>query len=795
MFENEDFLGLGSRWGRKFYFLAQLLKEVDGSGKLNDILVRIIKHSWGSVNENDFKAKLAEVGRYFKIMGEHNKYVPNENYIYFINLEMLGDYADPSVTEVDQGLADWLLISKEILIKEKFPKIYNLYYQYFDIGLKMFFKQEKEYNKERDILFRDYINEIDLWATAGSAGSESKLIGIKELNNRFVNTKKSIGVLIDKDVLYKHIMERKKQTLKVNIKRELVKSRGVVNSDMDTYLLMSYISYLCEGTLYGSTKTNLFMKSKYDRIQFIDSVRKNIRGINVPLDQSTFDANVDHIMVKKCFDCFKEYCGTYNNENNDVNSVLDKLNDLIVTGDVIISKNKKAEFKHGIPSGWRWTGIFDSAINYAQLIAAQGILREIGETVDIINITVQGDDVQCNINSQHAAECVIALNDLLGLKINRKKMFVEQDRTEYLRQVYTYKGSINDENCISIEGYPVRALPTLFNKAPGTTDFLTLNSLLDMWGKIRRRFRLFNNVYMFELEVKDVVNFMNYANRKTKCAKIKRDDCIRYIFGKLDDKCYGEKNDILEKHYEEIIKGSSDILTVSVESKLNDEVAALIKKHMITIEKRNMHIIENKKDIEYYLKHQMQWHGIVTHTKYIIQKVKVRKKLCKGLRLVSYVQGKDSRLSKFLDAKNKNQGTNIRSTALYMMKISTATGNSYRKLMTNTQMYDFLKQKSDGNGEKNKYNGCTVIKNDNYYKWCASSIGFRNKILLANDGLLRFDKNIQGVVLNNLVCSQNIITTINVFLSIFRWTSNLVKKIFDTSSSIQSDNTIVTSTE
>lgn len=72
---------------------------------------------------------------------------------------------------------------------------------------------------------------------------------------------------------------------------------------------------------------------------------------------------------------------------------------------------------NGLCSGLPFTSAMGSMVNTAQLIAIANVSQ-----VDIANITVQGDDVACNIETKDQAIRVVSVSDTLGAKMNAAKV-------------------------------------------------------------------------------------------------------------------------------------------------------------------------------------------------------------------------------------------------------------------------------------------------------------------------------------------------------------------------------------
>lgn len=744
-YNHKDIFKLGTRWGPKFSFYYDTLGKVNK--KLQIVLLNIINDikKIKDFDEKKMKSRLSDIGRYCKIEGNEavigGKKLNNNNWKYFVNMEMLGDYAPDDINELNQGLERWLLIPKDInlvgIAKEK-------YYEYFDDGLNEFFSRSRTGVCE-NMTMETFINHVELWGTSGSGGNVMQDID-SSLKNTFVNTKKSLSMLLDpKKLLYK-VKNHTKQRLKVNIKRELVKSRGVVNVDLYTYIIMSYLSYHFESSFNGMTKTPLFQKKKKDVLEQFNKIIENIDSVNVPLDQSTFDANVNHNMVKRCWDKLKKYISTIT-RSDDVKFYSDKMDYLIINGDVVYTKNgikTKAKFSNGIPSGWRWTSLFDSAINYAQLRAAEKLMTESGLWVSLSNIVVQGDDVQCNVRNELEGERLIAFTDLIGLEVNRKKMYIDKKRSEFLRLTYTH----NDDNTYSQFGYPARMLAGIFFGKPDDNERISLNSTIDQWQKFRRRCNLFNNKWLFNMMITDMERKINTRNNKEGKEKISRDEIISFVIKKKAFGGYGEVNK-LELHTTDNIMKEVNI------HETTDEVTNRIEK-AIEINKKYTYVDKSRlKDNENYIRNQMQWYGLKRRRYYKLTKSEIRMNVITNN--VSIVKFQEAmRMSKSIKDLSLRVGYKVEN-------------NNFT--MSSAQLKEML-DKGRENYEL-EYN-VKMISSPSLSGWLRSSKTWQNRVLMGNENIIINNTTQQGVNLNNLICYYEQLQIVHSYLKTSRWTSSLL---------------------
>lgn len=822
--DGQDYYDIGERWGCKFAFHRDILNEVDllNKTKNTQILDLIVQDVFFDNDEKRIKGRLSDIGRYFKIMGDNNKYFNLQkegDYINFINLEMFGDYASSDINEASQGLDRWLLIKKEIncsnLIKKRF-------FRYFDKYLDEFFQQQKPYSIKRQMHFKDFINEVGCWSTEGSSGASLKNIEqYSKFKGYIINNKKIFGLLMNKEKLFKMVEKRKKQRMKVNIKRELVKSRGVVNSDVETYLLMAYINFLCEGTLYGSQSCTLLQKDTDSKKLFLDNMNKNLESdqVNLPLDQSAFDAQVDFDMIDHCFKNYKKYCSKFfSKENNDLEIVFEQLEGLIMNGDVILG-DKKIKYQNGIPSGWRWTSLFDSAINFAQCKTIEHLLQDMDYVAWVKDLTVQGDDVQCIVNSKYTGELMIALFDHLGMEINRKKMFIDTKRSEYLRLKYS---RVN--NCFVIRGIPARTVPTLFFRSPITSDQMSLNSLLDQWLKLIRRYEVYDSKHVFSLMIKDCYKFINSKKMNNKQSfihnqkykriferpeklEISEYDIRNYIFTPSSLGGYGLGIKDMNCHYNELKHKTCILKSYEQKKYRNDIVRDEIQNikdlaSKIVIENN---LKWNQKSFLRYINEECNWYGenrryIYYHDTYLENKIDEGQLRYSKNHKKYRIQKRNiilpiDDIMKSLNIKDAKAMISLNVNRTIISPIY--RDKTYELSVDSNDLYNILKEHTDTSYENRELNGWFIDeKSQSFKKWKESSTSFRNRILLDNESFTSHYKNLFcGMNIHNLLIYSKVNIAINSLVNICKWTGAMLSKTQRISSQYTVDTRFIRSSE
>lgn len=804
--DGQDWYKIGERYGSKITFHRLCLEEVDRlhGSKLVDILDKIVLYVFYTNDEKKIKENLGMVSKYFKMVGNDNRYQKSHrlkqgDYMYFVNAEMLGDYAVSDVNEASQGLDKWLLIEKQF---GGTKELEEHFYSYFPRYLEEFFQQERMYKKEKELTFDSFVSEVGLWATKGSGGQSIKFIEEwTSFKGQFPNNKKILGLLSDKNKLIKKCLNLKKQRLKVNIKRELVKSRGVVNSDIYTYLMMAYVNYLVEDTLYGSEHCTLFQKSSQDRKLFLRNLKESFENyeLNVPLDQSAFDSQVSHKMIKECYKVYYNYCKKFFSEENDLKLIMDKIGMILTEGDVIIGKDIH-KFKNGIPSGWRWTSMFDSAINYAQVKSVEAILNDIGICTQIKNITVQGDDVQCYLNSDYAAEAVIALMNYCGMEINRKKMYTSRTRSEYLRNEYSL-----EDSKFSIRGIPLRSVPSLFFRSPIKGEMLTLNSLIDQWIKVIGRYRLQGSNKIMNLMITDISNYLKKKNQRRKINLISRQDIFNYLCTPSYLGGYGlDINEIDQNVFNDYKKNYTMILIKEksyYEYKNNEEeqrIKLLKEKMIATVIKCNKlgHV---RNDGIRYINEEMNIYGEHKRYYYEIQPLRNSGNNNKKMRFKKGRILKYQMTPEIFSFKKCLEENSHPITSLVVRKTIINERKNYDIIIDNNELYEMLKTKTiDQFNYENRYFNGYYIKRDqkSIDKWKDSSIGFRNQVLLRNESFISHYKSLYcGQNIFNLLVSDKIEQDIRTVIYHCQWSVKLLEYIQHISSRYVVDTTTIVSSE
>jgi hypothetical protein len=115
----------------------------------------------------------------------------------------------------------------------------------------------------------------------------------------------------------------------------------------------------------------------------------------------------------------------------------------------------------GILSGWRWTALIDTVMNWGELWAGMKILQRLDIDMPVTSLNAQGDDDQLTLSSFPRAIALTLVYQLMNLEVNPGKFFISNSRDEYLRLV-------GEDGVVA--GYPCRAINSLLWRNPVSRD-------------------------------------------------------------------------------------------------------------------------------------------------------------------------------------------------------------------------------------------------------------------------------------------------------------------------------------
>lgn len=262
---------------------------------------------------------------------------------------------------------------------------------------------------------------------------------------------------------------------------ELEKLRTIVVGDVPTLLKMSYLDVFVQEALRGCTKIPLFWSDEQRR-KFWAAVREGSNDTatwKFPIDQSAFDEHVSLEILLDVVGWLVELAVMTAVDQAPVRRVGELLLRALDGGILETAEGYQVPIKKGVLSGWKWTALLDSLINYLQFCE---ICDFVGVDLSrVSDVAFQGDDVTATFLDPLDPVAVYAGYKRYGLEVNPFKFWIEPGRNEFLRKVG--EGG-------RIFGYPARLVSGLLWHRPRsapTYDEETWHEMQDSWAKLVSR--------------------------------------------------------------------------------------------------------------------------------------------------------------------------------------------------------------------------------------------------------------------------------------------------------------------
>jgi hypothetical protein len=487
----EVWKALGPRWGPAFLIYEKTLpREVLPIWREELTVIRDIRRISDSRALFNYLKAVTVV---YKKLGE----VASPYWRFFVNMELFGGYLWPTTNDkLVPEIREWV----EGDIEHELPTRTGA----FDEGLRDGFRQHLALGRgirranEKLKTVAQFAADPEAYATQGSSMSTRPLPVTKLPSGKVVKVKKTKAATMltyTPDEVEDMILHAPAvQEARVIQKREAGKVRGVVNSDDLTYLRMSYISSWLNDAQRGNTSTTLYMSSS-QTIRFWETVveQANAPGVwKMPLDQGSFDKNQSKKMIALFFDELRLYMQrhmTPGEGKKQMLRVLQLVKEAIIDKEGLVLvpaegkfPGEKLKYQKGVLSGWYWTAMLDTALNYATFVSIRKCAEQAGIFAPVTSLCAQGDDDQVSSSSKSFLFSLVHLYDRANFDLNTAKFFMSTRRDEFLRLVA--EGS-------RLVGYPARMLLSLLWRNPITpappTGTLRLTEQLDQWYKYMGR--------------------------------------------------------------------------------------------------------------------------------------------------------------------------------------------------------------------------------------------------------------------------------------------------------------------
>jgi len=482
---------------------------------------------------------LVEVGAYIKQTA-----FLEEWYLFIDNGILCGESEDYDKDEVNKVVDEWINIEKKHTIDNNEA----IFFELFEEGVKDYInKLELRYVEDHKTYY-EYLSDITRWGLSGSTS-------IKLKNNNKIETSKGLmkmrqtkwtnALLMDTEDIYSKTINKDHVDVKLVVKVAKGKVRKVMASDTEFYLICNYLDYYLQNTFKTFKHSTLLYNDKERILFWIDFANSSLNDkIKLPLDQGSFDQNCNLQMIMICVDNITNMlfsCGMSKNESLYWKQKVM----LLFKNNYLIYENKKIKVKNGLLSGWKWTAMLGTMMNYAELYIVRKLEKRFFNN-EITDFNVQGDDIllvlMYNIIIVYFIY-IVYVN--MSFDINPRKFFNSRKRNEYLRKV-SERGVVF--------GYPARTIISFLQ--PG----IMTEESYDQMEKIQT---IINNFYIYlrrgnydlscinilkeqmEYELKGSSKLLHYPKSRNGFGYtplIKEDDNYAIMKHNIID--YGEINDI-----------------------------------------------------------------------------------------------------------------------------------------------------------------------------------------------------------------------------------------------------------
>jgi hypothetical protein len=424
------------------------------------------------------------------------------------HLHTIGGFALPAPFEVQKELVEkW--------VKGPFvPKLYgseSIFNYHFREGVEEFFRKMSWRDGVRKITRKEFADSPLLWATPGATNADTV-----KLDGQKVRSKNGTAVLFTSQDILK-ILERRVYDRSINkvfqkMDETFGKTRMVANSDFRMYILMSYISAQFEG-LVDHPNTPLFWSNARRMEEYRKWVRELNFGCNLPGDYSEFDHRVSLKMIEIVTRCLKEWLSRVGIQWDEVDEgIWDEIIHRFNQGYCALEVEDQEALircERGVLSGWRWTALLDTAVNYGIYYIVKTQLVPEGEKLfQEDSCCFQGDDAKLKLLRPKFAPLIVGFVNSMGFLMHPQKTWASTSRDEFLRLVFQPDG---------IRGYPARTVRPIFvanpNNKPPPPGISRLRVLASNWVKLARRLGLGRDRF-FDFMLRDLVKSKQLARTK-----------------------------------------------------------------------------------------------------------------------------------------------------------------------------------------------------------------------------------------------------------------------------------------
>jgi len=467
---DDAYLGypLSLQYGLTLY--ADLLSE-ETKTEFNILISRVPKDR-GSHKER--LSYLKEIGIFANRAGERWR----QDWICFLGLDMMDDYATISDEETIGNIREWMNPPTIRQETKSYEQAMSRYMRQFLFG-----KEEWSHVPTLHDFFSDPAN----WTTAG-ASHDKRLFYEFEGKQKLARPNKSnLGWAVDKEEILTKIKEEKPIKIKVFIKREHGKARAVAGVEDKSYWRQAYIFSWLKHRLRHNIYTPLFMQQEA-RIELDKIFLETTRGehTNVPFDWPSFDWGVSKREIILFFKSLLSVLKPLEDirQVRDLRYVIKKeITCIELGGEAYFNKEYITEWHKGMITGMGLTGVANTAISFSRAKICDEVRIQLFGELPAITKVLGDDNWLSFVLFRSAVQYLWVMRNILQREFNAKKFFIDSYRNDFLRRIAIRGKAILKPPARVIGGLIWRSP----NKRPPLKGFIRANEQCATWNKARSR--------------------------------------------------------------------------------------------------------------------------------------------------------------------------------------------------------------------------------------------------------------------------------------------------------------------
>jgi hypothetical protein len=464
----------GPRWGRSFQLLTQLV-EKSQRRMLKDWITKLSSY----VNKDTTDKVLIDSFKVLTTEAKKSGYTwEGVDWQLYVDWSTFGWYLDPAdITEEERSA-----ITEDArywLGEEKVHK--SVWFDHVtgqQQGIAEFFDRCVPRERVDWISLDEYCSNPYWWARNGSSdGPRLTVVAEDGKEVRALKTKWNTALAITAEEMKKMMITSQKCQDRVFIKtQETTKWRSLVNSNWELFAQMNWILELLKAIVVSHPNTPLLtdsVKVDLNMVDFGEALKRG--GWGVSLDQSSFDHEVESGVRTAAIEYLLNFVGRWCplEDRDNYETISKNIKIAIATARVEIAPDVWISEVSGIPSGWAWTALLDTVVNFAQFWSVHLWTAELGlNTWGVVEPQMFGDDIAAIVAEQQEAIWLVATYQGLKYKATPTKISVNREFVEFLRLVIRQMAS---------KGYLTRLITSMCIEQPGGSMTVDISGKAREW--------------------------------------------------------------------------------------------------------------------------------------------------------------------------------------------------------------------------------------------------------------------------------------------------------------------------